>query len=189
MAQVSSLESLQNAINESKAKHVWLDPERGLAFGNYPKIGFRYDFGDERLRPLECDAPIVDKKEVVNLILQAPRITTPYEIETKEKIYRVGSAKEALRIGLDIIEEIAPGTMAQLSEEKGRTRRPVAKIREDLFDKKTLIKHSERLKCGFWYGTNNKAQECINTLARAAQLAELGAQEFSVRKSDWTDKR
>ncbi|MGR3342267.1 MAG: hypothetical protein ACU0DI_03430 [Paracoccaceae bacterium] len=175
-------------LDVSKNPHVWIDSDVGLLFGTFPDARFSYDFGIDELvkieekvssEPLE---PEQNTKAEISLIYQAKRITDIYEIETRESIYRVGSAIQALVVGLELIEELVPGTLEKLSKQKGRSKRPVSKERDQLYDMKSQMDKSERLKNGYWVATNNKASESIGYVRRAAQLAGLD-DTFIVRKA------
>jgi len=128
------------------------------------------------------DPKVRQKKEEVSLLHLAERITDVYEIETQDMIYRVGSAKQALLIGLEKIEELVPGTLAELAKCKGRTKRPVSLDREQLYDRKSQMRYSERLKNGFWVATNNKTPEALEYVRKAASIAGLTGNEFQLRK-------
>ena len=192
MAQVS-LTSILSAelakLNHAQIPHVWLDQELGIVVGTYPNGQFSYDFIGDQLSAVSeenldkvTDPKVRQKKEEVSLLHLAERITDVYEIETQDMIYRVGSAKQALLIGLEKIEELVPGTLAELAKCKGRTKRPVSLDREQLYDRKSQMRYSERLKNGFWVATNNKTPEALEYVRKAASIAGLTDNEFQLRK-------
>jgi len=192
MAQVS-LTSILSAelakLDHAQIPHVWLDQELGIVVGTYPNGQFSYDFIGDQLSAVSeenldkvTDPKVRQKKEEVSLLHLAERITDVYEIETQDMIYRVGSAKQALLIGLEKIEELVPGTLAELAKCKGRTKRPVSLDREQLYDRKSQMRYSERLKNGFWVATNNKTPEALEYVRKAASIAGLTDNEFQLRK-------
>jgi len=192
MAQVS-LTSILSAelakLDHAQIPHVWLDQELGIVVGTYPNGQFSYDFIGDQLSAVSeenldkvTDPKVRQKKEEVSLLHLAERITDVYEIETQDMIYRVGSAKQALLIGLEKIEELVPGTLAELAKCKGRTKRPVSLDREQLYDRKSQMRYSERLKNGFWVATNNKTPEALEYVRKAASIAGLTGNEFQLRK-------
>jgi hypothetical protein len=84
------------------------------------------------------------------------------------------SVKELLIDGLRSIEAEYPGTLDKLSRLKKRTKRIVARERNDLFDQKHLIAdHSEQLMRGWWVGTNNSSSETEAWLKQAVSCAGL----------------
>ena len=76
--------------------------------------------------------------------------------------------------GLTLIEEHFPGTLEELSKTKLRSRRIVAKDRNDLFSNPKLTKkYAEKLKEGWYYGTNNSSAETRAWLERACLAAGI----------------
>jgi len=97
-----------------------------------------------------------------------------YSIEVKDKRVECSSLKEGLATALREIEKIRPGTLEALSLIKPRSKRIVARNPSDLFDQPELSeKYAEQLSDGWWYGTNNSAQETTAWLKRACQIAKL----------------
>jgi hypothetical protein len=79
-----------------------------------------------------------------------------------------------LKGGLLAIEDHHPGMLAELTKHKARTKRIVAQKASDLFEDPQLVKQfSAQLKPGWYYGTNNSAQETKSWLARACEIAGL----------------
>lgn len=84
------------------------------------------------------------------------------------------SLKALLSEGLRELEKTRPGTLEKLSHIKLRSRRIVARDRKHLFDRGHLTeKYSERLVNGWWYGTNNSAEETNAWLCRACSCSGL----------------
>ena len=85
-----------------------------------------------------------------------------------------GSVKELLLNGLRSIETRNQGTLEKLSHIKKRTKRIVARDRNDLFGDPKLVKqYSEQLLNGWWVGTNNSSAEVESWLQQAVSLAGL----------------
>lgn len=105
---------------------------------------------------------------------QRSRNTGVYLLEVRGKTTEHGRQRDVLAEGLKAIEELRPGTLAKLSAVKSRTRRIVARDPSELFDKAHLAeKHVSKLMDGWYYGTNNSAQETNRWLREGARLADL----------------
>ncbi|WP_372619571.1 hypothetical protein [Falsiroseomonas sp.] len=84
------------------------------------------------------------------------------------------SLKSALQKILRLIEEVRPGTLQKLAASKGRTKRIVARNRQDLFkDPKLAAKFATPLMDGWWVGTNNSTKEVENWVRLACNHAGL----------------
>ncbi|MGE0119569.1 MAG: hypothetical protein AB7S71_09140 [Dongiaceae bacterium] len=84
------------------------------------------------------------------------------------------SVKDLLMSGLRAIEAQCPGTLDNLSHLKKRTKRIVARNRNDLFSQTHLVDdYSEQLMNGWWVGTNNSSDETEAWLRLAASHAGL----------------
>lgn len=207
MATVANLESFRKHVadvSSDKAPHIWIDHQSTLVLGVYPKPTYVFDFGAERfllneeaaalsqvndvtsIAPLTLKAemfePTAAPKARVSLLHKAPRVTGKFEIETKDSIFVLGSATEVLKFGLAELERLVPGTLGKLSQQKKRSKRPVAIKREDLYDMPSQAKHAVQLENGYWVATNNKAHEAINVVREAAKIANLGPNNFGVRE-------
>lgn len=184
MAVVSSSASLSTGLASGAplvGDHVWLDKELGLVTGSYPTPNAKFDFGEERLVPLKT-AALVEPKQRVSHLAKARRVGVCYELETENQIHTFGNATQLLVEGLNLIEDFAPGTLQSLSMKKGRTKRPVAKSREELYDVLHPASHSEKLNSGFFVATNNKSSESRWYLRQAAEIAGLKwGENFKVR--------
>jgi hypothetical protein len=85
-----------------------------------------------------------------------------------------GSVKGLLLKGLRSIETQYQGTIEKLSHIKKRTKRIVARDRNDLFeDPKLVKKYSEPLLDAWWVGTNNSSAEVEAWLKQAVSMAGL----------------
>lgn len=163
-------------------QHVWLHPDHGLVSGTYPTPEVRFDFGEEKLLSLESKAAVIEKIKISHLA-QARRIVRRYELETESEIHTFGSATQLLVEGLNLIENIAPGTLDKLAEHKGRSKRVVAKKHEDLYNIPRPLSFSQKLKSGLFVATNNKDAEARGFLRQAAELADLEwGKDFTVRR-------
>ena len=84
------------------------------------------------------------------------------------------SLKQLLSSGLRALDELRPGTLEKLYHLKPRSRRIVARHPQELFNRDDLIeKYSEQLMHGWWYGTNNSANETEIWLRRACHCAGM----------------
>lgn len=102
------------------------------------------------------------------------RNTGVYLLEVKGKTTEHTRQRDVLAEGLKAIETLKPGTLEKLSGVKSRTRRIVARDPKELFDKAHLAdKHVSKLMDGWYYGTNNNAQETNRWLREGAELAGL----------------
>jgi hypothetical protein len=97
-----------------------------------------------------------------------------YWFELNGKRSDFHSLRDLLAGGLKALEEARPGTLEKLSHIKPRSRRIVARDPKDLFDKDHLAKdYADKLTDGWYYGTNNSANETNVWLERAASCAGL----------------
>jgi hypothetical protein len=203
MALISTREVLVDCLRATPARecaHVWLTSDGSLVVGDYPSARARFDFAAEQFAGCTGDheadslAPFSSEKEAetaqtthekkrISLIHEAPRWTQTIEIETPDCIYVVGSATRALITGLELIEDVVPGTLELLAREKGRSKRPVSRVRGELYDLASQAKYSQQLKNGYWVGTNNKTEEAMYYLMRATKLARLDG-EIVVRRKE-----
>jgi hypothetical protein len=203
VAEFRSFERAMDKLSEENISHVWIEGDGSLAFGAFPRANFVFDFARERVAlaqagsNAEADGGLVESPSIsghqpakmvdaaakirVSLVHKAPRVTGTYEIETKEHIYVLGSATQALLHGLEIVEKLAPGTLNKLSQYKKRSKRPVARARDELYEMPSQAKYSEKLDNGYWVATNNKGHEAINVVKAAADLASLTPDEFAIR--------
>jgi len=184
MAAITQAKTLAVTLTEHTAKtaseHAWIDPDHGLVAGIFPVAHVKYDFVAERLVPLGGPRP---PKKKIDLTGAAKRVGEIYEIETADAIYRVGSATQMLIEGLNIIEDIFPGTIAGMPGKK-RTKQVVAKTRSELYDIPHPDSHSALLKNGYFVATNNKSIEALGYLREAAQQAGLEwGKSFIVRRA------
>ncbi len=184
MAVISSSISLSSGFAQGAPHvgvHAWLDRELGLVTGNYPTPHARFDFGEERLVPVGAPEIPTPKRRISHLA-KARRIGKCYELETDTEIHVFGSATQLLVEGLNLLEAMAPGTLETLSLRKGRTKRPVAKAREELYDVPHPLSHSEKLASGYYVATNNKNAEARGYLRQAAEIAGRSwGKNFTVR--------
>lgn len=184
MAAVAQSMSLIKALGSatSSGQHSWLDDVLGLVVGNYPTPDMRFDFASEKLVSVRPSAQ--PQKEVVSYLSKAKRVGEKFDLETEDAIYKFGSNTQLLIEGLNIIEDRFPGTLEKFSTWKGRSKRPVARSREELYDVPHPITHSAKLKSGYFVATNNKGSESRSFLREAAQIAGLEwGTNFTVRRA------
>ena len=164
-------------------QHVWLDRELGLVTGVYPTPHAKFDFGDERLISVKAERATFDKSRISHLA-QARRVVRRYELETETEIHIFGSATQLLVEGLNLVEDAVPGTLDKFTQRKGRSKRAVAKTREELYDVPHPSSHSQQLKSGFFVATNNKDSEARGYLQQAVEIAGLHwGKNFIVRRA------
>jgi hypothetical protein len=97
-----------------------------------------------------------------------------YWFELNGKRSEFHALRDLLAGGLRALEEARPGTLEKLSHIKPRSRHIVARDAKDLFDKDHLAKHYAAKLCdGWYYGTNNSANETNTWLERASSCAGL----------------
>jgi hypothetical protein len=97
-----------------------------------------------------------------------------YWFELNAKRSEFHALRDLLAGGLRALEEARPGTLEKLSHIKPRSRHIVARDAKDLFDKDHLAKHYAAKLCdGWYYGTNNSANETNTWLERACSCAGL----------------
>jgi hypothetical protein len=183
MAAVAQLKSLVEnfASLPSRGQHVWLDERHGLVVGDFPNPDIRFDFASEALVTVALIRP--KEKRTISFLAQARRVGLKYELETEDAIYKFGSATQLLIEGLNIIEENFPGTLEKFSTRKKRSKRAVARTRDELYDYPHPEGHSAELKSGYFVATNNKDPEARGFLREAAEIAGLKwGKNFIVRK-------
>lgn len=187
MAAVASLTNLIACLSPREASassHAWIDKGE-LLIGNYPKASFQYDFASEKMIFVgKISGTGTDQaKRRESLVHLAKRSSGGrYEIETDDTIYTLGSATHALTWGLEYIEDKKPGTLDKLAEVKGRSKRPVSRNLNDLYDLPSQRRYSEKLNTGHYVATNNKALESLGFVRRAAMLAGLSKDSFTIRR-------
>ncbi|MFT3989471.1 hypothetical protein [Aestuariivirga sp.] len=128
---------------------------------------------------------VVPMKKVVEAV-PAPRVvesapayrhsrqTGRYMLEIKGKGTTCTSLKQILAEGLRGLEAHKSGTLEKLSQIKPRSKRIVAHDPRYLFEQSELVeKYSEKLSNGWWFGTNNSADETTTWLKRGCELAGL----------------
>lgn len=106
-----------------------------------------------------------------------------YQLSAFGETATLYSLKDLLAAGLKALEKHRPGTLDKLTKIKTTTKRIVAHDPAHLFDSKGLSeKFAAPLAHGWWYGTNNSAQETEAWLKRACDCAAVqwGSTEFSV---------
>ena len=187
IARAEALASVFGSGLHSFGPQVWLDPQHGLVAGVFPSPMVKFDFALETMVSLSSDEPTLPSmtptpKQRVSLLHRAKRVVQFCEIETQDTVYVLGSFTQMLVEGLNLIEDLRPGTLEKLSHVKKQSKRPVAKTHAELYDVEHPDSHSYQLKNGYFVGTNNKAAEACGVLRQAAEIAGLvWGVEFSIR--------
>lgn len=101
------------------------------------------------------------------------RRTGNFSIVLEGEVVPAKSQRDLLLVGLTAIERMRPGSLEKLSCERGRTKRPVARMRELLYGDARLAKHAARIEGGWWVATNNSFPEVEKFIRRAAFHAGL----------------
>jgi hypothetical protein len=97
-----------------------------------------------------------------------------YLLQVGDEVSEHSSLKELLAAGLSVLEMLSPGTLEKLSAIKPRSKRIVARNRNDLFESNALAaQYGERLNTVWWFGTNNSSQETNSWLRRGCEMASL----------------
>ncbi|MES0074966.1 hypothetical protein [Mesorhizobium sp. M0058] len=105
---------------------------------------------------------------------RASRQTGSYTLKFKGATTDCWSLRNLLEAGLKSLEAYQPGVLDKLSAIKPRTKRIVARDPLHLFDQADLAhKYAQPLIEGWWFGTNNSAEETKTWLRRGAELAGL----------------
>ena len=181
MAVLTTIKSLKNAILEldsDRCPQAWIGDDRRLKFGVFPNSMASFDFAGESLRqeensPKGATLENQTKRRVRDVSNKAARKTEKITLEFSDLDLVCGSAKQALLEGMDEIERRQPGTLDKVSRVKGRSKRPVHREREELYDLPTQQRYSERIKSGHWVATNNKRNEALDVLELTANVANI----------------
>jgi len=136
------------------------------------------DFSKEAVRPFKLIAGKEPEPPVegghARTAQKASRQTGRYLLDFKGITTECRSLKEMLAQGLMALEAHQRGVLQKLSAIKPRTKRIVAREPSQLFDQTELSdKYAEQLMAGWWYGTNNSADETRTWLQRGAEIAGL----------------
>jgi hypothetical protein len=181
----SKLIALVREADKGGDMYAQITSDNHLALGDDPiKPRYVIDFASEKLalwsdsRPLMPSCPEPDVPAATTFEYGSRhrllRRSGKYWIECKGHRTDCGSLKECLAEGLRQIESLRPETLEGLSHVKPRSKCIVARNPSDLFGQSELTeKYAERLSDGWWYGTNNSAQETITWLKRACAIAQL----------------
>ena len=134
------------------------------------------DFSKEDLRSISAN-DTANEPQVSPPAATPPRASRRsgrYLLDFKGSTVECHSLKELLSKGLKALEQHQPGTLANLSAIRPRSKRIVARDPALLFKQPELAeKYAEKLVDGWWFGTNNSANETISWLRRGAEIAGL----------------
>ncbi|HLG86156.1 MAG TPA: hypothetical protein VKZ79_03060 [Alphaproteobacteria bacterium] len=172
----TKLIELLKTASTSGAEHVRVIGANQLGLGADPfNPTSIIDFTEEAVRPISSQEDRTEKRAPgPPATPRASRKSGNYLLDIKGNTIECGSLKDLLAEGLRVLEKHQPGTLDKLSAIKPRTKRIVARDAQRLFDRSELAKkYAEKLIDGWWYGTNNSADETNVWLRRAADLAGL----------------
>jgi hypothetical protein len=128
-------------------------------------------YSDSQETPAVAVGNVLEKRDTHT---STGRRSGSYAFELEGRTHQCKSLKEMLRMSLESLEQVAPGTLEQLSHIKPRSKRIVARDPKMLFETASLAgEYSEKLSNGWWMGTNNSAQETTSWLKRAVLCAGL----------------
>lgn len=132
------------------------------------------DFSAEAIRSISSDDIVQEPQRPPARRKRVSRQTGKYLLEIKGDEKECGSLKELLSEGLKALERHQPGTLAKLTTIRPRSKRIVARDPALLFKQPELAdKYAEKLINGWWFGTNNSADETVTWLRRGCELAGL----------------
>lgn len=180
ISQVARLMDELRKPNAAALPHVWCDGET-IVVGTWPNAKAKFDFAKEQLRFIDTEE-LFEKKHISMVHLAQRDTGSRFEIETATAVYEFASAVQTLLRGLEIVEQLVPGTLDKMCDIRGRSKRPVGRNREALYDLKSQWRYSEKIESGHYVATNNKTFEALGVLRQAARLADLPEDEFSVRR-------
>jgi hypothetical protein len=173
----SKLAELLGAADKQHDMHVRVLTTNQLALGVDPLHPTTViDLSKEVVRSLTGDdeAAVGPPSGIPSPTRRPSRQTGNYPMEILGQRVVCISLKHLLSEGLKRIEAHQQGTLDKLSRVKKRTKRIVARDRAGLFDKvKLQEKYSEKLTDGWWFGTNNSADETKAWLQQACYIARL----------------
>lgn len=183
MGQITSISAaklidlLRQASQQGDLRVVVLNSTRlGLGANPYQPQAV-IDLLSENIEPFSAVAvpsPAPREPSPLNGGFRRTRSTGMYELNLRGRPTQYGSLKGLLAGALKEIETSSPGTLAKLANHKARTKRIVARDPKDLFDQIELAeKYAEPLIDGWFYGTNNSAEETKTWLRRACEYASL----------------
>ncbi len=129
----------------------------------------------EPSRPNGAESPIENKVSIRQTSeTRATRRSGDYWFELLGQRSDFPSLREMLRAALLGLEEARAGTLDKLSLIKPRSKRIVAREKRLLFSNDAQVdEYAEQLGNGWWFGTNNSAQETNAWLERACSCAGL----------------
>ena len=95
--------------------------------------------------------------------------------------YQFGGQRESFRSGVELIvavfDKLAahhPTLLERYStKHRGRTRRYVARTRDDLYDIPEMRKHGKRMKCGWWIDTNCSNAQKESRIKKACKIVGI----------------
>lgn len=180
----SKLSELMQSANKGGEMYVRVVSRNRLALGVDPmnptilidlskeKVGPYNEFKQQVAPQLREEADPQPQAQAT--AIRASRRSGEYWIELHGKRLEFGSLRELLGAALRAIEATHPGTLEKLAHIKPKSKRIVARDKKMLFDSEHLCdEYADHLMNGWWYGTNNSAQETNTWLERACDCAGL----------------
>jgi hypothetical protein len=185
----SKLVQLLNTANAKNDMHVRILTNNQLALGIDPiNPTSVIDLSKEIVRSLSHVEDVAVSEPIQKSTMheessrRASRKSGKYLLEVKGRTFEHWSLSGLLAEGLRAVEQHKRGTLEKLSGIKPRTKRIVSRDRNALFEQRGFAEgHSEKLMDGWFFGTNNSADETKTWLKRASDLAGLQwGKDFSV---------
>jgi hypothetical protein len=178
----STLQALLKSADPKSTMYVRILTANRLALGTDPLTPSTViDFSKEKVLPYGQDESSRAAAQPATApganVIEVPawrpsRRGGEYWFEMDGRRVECRSLKELLSAGLLALESAQPGTIEKLSHIKPRSRRIVARDPKQLFDKDHLAKdYAEKLTEGWFFGTNNSANETNAWLQRACECA------------------
>ncbi len=195
MATVMEVDQLNALLTKAAAggcSLAWIEDGTLLTGSSFGRAVYAIDFAHEKLARIntaqdgrEASGAAGDENprpvsEVRNA--PAPRLDVPgvegrrtgnFSLLLEGKLVPAQSQRALLLVALQEIERARPGTLEKVSAEKGRTKRPVARRRELLYEDPKLSRYAEQIEGNWWVATNNNAWEVQKVIRRAAFHAGL----------------
>ncbi len=178
----SKLIELVRAADAGAGMYVRVLSSTRLALGKDPmQPTWTIDLSKEHIVPYEPSRPNGAESPIENKVsirqtseTRATRRSGDYWFELLGQRSDFPSLREMLRAALLGLEEARAGTLDKLSLIKPRSKRIVALEKRLLFSNDAQVdEYAEQLGNGWWFGTNNSAQETNAWLERACSCAGL----------------
>ena len=184
----TKLTELINSANKGGKMYVRVLSGTRLAIGEDPMSPTSViDLSKEEVFPFEppkvAEPPSFPQSAIP---ARTSRHSGEYWYELSGKRTTAGSLRELLGHALRSIEVAHTGTLEKLCHIRPSSKRIVSRDKYKLFDSARLCDdYGEQLITGWWFGTNNSAQETNRWLQRACECAGLSwGRDFRTNLSD-----